>query len=111
VLDRFLQDTLGKYVHYVPVCPEVECSFGIPRETFQLVGDKQPRLVTSHTGVDHTDRMEAWACKRLAELEIEDICGSIFKSASPSGGIERVKVCGNKGVLRKIEVRICREIR
>lgn len=103
----------GKYVHYVPVCPEVECSFGIPRETFQLVGDKQPRLVTSHTGtgVDHTDRMDASARKRLADLEIEDICGFIFKSASPAGGIDRVKVCGDKGVPRKIEVGICREIR
>jgi len=93
------------------VCPEAECSFGIPQETFQLVDDKQPRLVISHTGLDYTDRMDAWARKRLAELEIEDICGSIFKSVSPSGGIERVKVCGNKGVLREIEVGICREIR
>ena len=24
-LDRFLTDTLGKWVEYVPVCPEVEC--------------------------------------------------------------------------------------
>lgn len=29
--DRFLTDTLGEYVEYVPVCPEVECGFGIPR--------------------------------------------------------------------------------
>lgn len=77
-LDRFLRDTLGRYVHYIPVCPEVECGFGIPRETFRLVGDpKRPRLVTSHTGVDHTARMEAWASKRAAELEMEDICGFI----------------------------------
>lgn len=104
-LDRFLRDTLGKYVHYVPVCPEVECGFGIPRETFRLVGDpKQPRLVTSHTDVDHTDRMEAWARKRVAELEIEDICGFIFKSDSPSSGMERVKVYDDKGVPRKIGV-------
>jgi len=104
-LNRFLRDTLGKYVHYVPVCPEVECGFGIPRETFRLVGDpKQPRLVTSHTDVDHTDRMEAWARKRVAELEMEDICGFIFKSDSPSSGMERVKVYDDKGVLRKIGV-------
>lgn len=104
-LDRFLRDTLGRYVHYVPVCPEVECGFGIPRETFRLVGvPKQPRLVTSHTGVDHTARMEAWASKRVAELEIEDICGFIFKSDSPSSGMERVKVYDDKGVPRKIGV-------
>ena len=104
-LDRFLRDTLGKYVHYVPVCPEVECGFGIPRETFRLVGDpKQPRLVTSHTGVDHTDRMEAWARKRVDELENDDLCGFIFKSDSPSSGMERVKVYDEKGVPRKMGV-------
>jgi uncharacterized protein YbbK (DUF523 family) len=26
--DRFLTDTLGQYVEYVPICPEVECGFG-----------------------------------------------------------------------------------
>ena len=31
-LDRFLRDTLGQYVDYVPVCPETECGMGIPRE-------------------------------------------------------------------------------
>jgi uncharacterized protein YbbK (DUF523 family) len=35
-LDRFLRDTLGQYVEYVPVCPEVECGFGIPRESMNL---------------------------------------------------------------------------
>jgi uncharacterized protein YbgA (DUF1722 family)/uncharacterized protein YbbK (DUF523 family) len=104
-LDRFLRDTLGKYVHYVPVCPEVECGFGIPRETFRLVGDpKQPRLVTGHTGVDHTDRMESWARKRVDELQNDDLCGFIFKSDSPSSGMERVKVYDDKGVPRKIAV-------
>ena len=104
-LDRFLRDTLGKYVHYVPVCPEVECGLGIPREAMRLAGDAgQPRLVTSRTGADHTDRMEAWARKRVAELEIEEICGFIFKSDSPSSGMERVKVYDRNGMPRKIGV-------
>jgi len=104
-LDRFLRDTLGKYVEYVPVCPEVECGFGIPRETLRLVGDpKRPRLMTTHTGVDHTERMEAWAGKRVAELENKNLCGFIFKSDSPSSGMERVKVYDDKGVPRKISV-------
>ena len=104
-LDRFLRDTLSKYVHYVSVCPEVECGFGIPRETFRLVGDpKQPRLMTSLTGVDNTDRMEAWARKRVEELQNDDLCGFIFKSDSPSSGMERVKVYDDKGVPRKIGV-------
>jgi uncharacterized protein YbbK (DUF523 family) len=34
-LNRFLTDTLGQYVEYVPVCPEVECGLPVPRESMQ----------------------------------------------------------------------------
>ena len=37
-LDRFLTNTLGQFVEYAPVCPEVEAGFGIPREPLRLVG-------------------------------------------------------------------------
>jgi len=104
-LDRFIVYTLGKYVDFVPVCPEVECGFGIPRDTFRLVGDPQrPRLIVHRTGADHTERMEAWARRRVEELEKEDLCGFIFKSDSPSSGMERVKVYDDKGVPRKVGV-------
>jgi uncharacterized protein YbgA (DUF1722 family)/uncharacterized protein YbbK (DUF523 family) len=96
--DRFLTDTLGQYVEYVPVCPELECGLGVPREAMRLVGDPDaPRLVTIHTKRDHTDRMLEWADRRVRELENEDLCGFIFKSRSPSSGMERVKVYGPSG--------------
>ena len=98
-LDRFLTDTLGRYIEYVPVCPEVECGFGIPRESFRLVGSPNaPRLVTSRTNEDHTERMMTWARKRVVELEKEELCGFIFKSNSPSSGMERVRVYNEKGM-------------
>jgi uncharacterized protein YbgA (DUF1722 family)/uncharacterized protein YbbK (DUF523 family) len=98
-LDTFLRDTLGRYVEYIPVCPEVECGFGIPREAMRLVADPRgSRLVTIRSGIDYTDRMLNWARKRVADLAKEDLCGFIFKSASPSSGMERVKVYGAKGV-------------
>jgi uncharacterized protein YbgA (DUF1722 family)/uncharacterized protein YbbK (DUF523 family) len=97
-LDRFITDTLGKYVDFVPVCPEVECGLGIPREAMRLVGNPaQPRLVTVRSGIDYTDRMLDWAQKRVRELEKEGLCGFIFKSDSPSSGMERVKVYGLSG--------------
>jgi len=106
-LDRFLTDTLGRYVEYVPVCPEVECGFGVPREPFRLVGDPEnPRLVTTRTGVDHTERMVEWARKRVRELEKEGLSGYIFKSGSPSSGMERVKVYDPNGVPAKVGVGI-----
>jgi len=59
--DHFLTDTLGQYVEYVPVCPEVEYGLGIPREALRLVGDPDsPRLVTSRTHLDHTEGMLRW---------------------------------------------------
>jgi uncharacterized protein YbgA (DUF1722 family)/uncharacterized protein YbbK (DUF523 family) len=92
-LDRFITDTLGRYVEFVPVCPEVECGLGVPREAMRLVGDPEaPRLVTIRTKVDLTARLVAWAQKRVQELEQEDLCGFIFKSKSPSSGMARVKV-------------------
>ena len=98
-LDRFIRDTLGQYVEFVPVCPEVECGLGIPREAMRLVGDPQaPRLVTVRTGIDHTERMLAWARKRVKELESENLCGYVFKSTSPSCGMARVKVYDRNGV-------------
>jgi len=98
-LDRFLTDTLGRFVEYVPVCPEVECGFDVPREPFRLVGDPDsPRFITSRTKQDYTDRMTRWARKRVIELEKEGLCGYIFKSRSPSSGMERVKVYSEKGI-------------
>jgi uncharacterized protein YbgA (DUF1722 family)/uncharacterized protein YbbK (DUF523 family) len=104
-LDRFVRDTLGQYVEYVPICPEVECGFGVPRESMHLEGDPQEaRLVTSRTKRDVTDQMVVWARKRVAELERENLCGFIFKSNSPSSGMERVKIFDRNGMLRKIGI-------
>jgi len=101
-LDRYLTNTLGQFVDYVPVCPEVECGLGIPRETLRLVGDPEnPRLVTFKTKIDHTDRMRQWAKNRVEALEKEDLCGFIFKSDSPSSGMIRVKVYNEKGMPEK----------
>jgi uncharacterized protein YbgA (DUF1722 family)/uncharacterized protein YbbK (DUF523 family) len=100
--DPYLTDTLGQFFEYVPVCPEVECGLSIPRESMRLVGDPgSPRLVTIRTQRDITDQMVSWAGRRLQELEAEDLCGFIFKSKSPSSGMERVKVYDANGVPAK----------
>jgi uncharacterized protein YbgA (DUF1722 family)/uncharacterized protein YbbK (DUF523 family) len=98
-LDRFLTDTLGQFVQYCPVCPEVECGFGIPREPLRLVGDPHaPRLVTARTQQDYTERMLRWARRRVRALEREDLSGFIFKGASPSCGMKGVKVYDEQGL-------------
>ena len=104
-LDPFLRDTLGAFVDYVPVCPEVEMGLPTPREALRQVGDPDnPRLVTSRSGKDLTEPMLDWARRRVGELEKENLCGFIFKSRSPSSGMERVKVYDGHGVPRKAGV-------
>ena len=98
-LDRFLRDTLGKYVEFVPVCPEVECGMSIPREAMRLVGDiENPRLRTIRSGPDLTDQMLDWAAQKNEWLAGQDLCGFIFKSKSPSSGLQSVKVYTEQGM-------------
>ena len=105
--DRFITDLLGQYVEYVPVCPEVEVGFPSPRPPLRLVGDPEaPRLVFAESGEDVTEKMEAWARERCEALENEALCGFIFKSKSPSCGMERVKVYDEGGVPSAVGVGI-----
>ena len=86
-LDPFIVGTLGRYVQFVPVCPEVECGLGAPREPMRLEqAGALPRLVTVRTGMDVTVPMERTAAAILARLEKEALWGFIFKSRSPSCG-------------------------
>lgn len=99
--DRYITGTLGTYFDFLPVCPEVECGLSVPRESMRLVGEPEsPRLITNKTGTDHTDRMKAWAEARVEQLAKENLCGFIFKSKSPSSGMERVKVYDKNNVPR-----------
>ena len=96
--DRYITDVLGTHVELVPVCPETEVGFGVPRETIRLEGEVDaPRLVTTRTRIDYTDRMLAWASRRVLELEKEALSGFVFKKSSPSCGMIRVKVFHGRG--------------
>jgi uncharacterized protein YbgA (DUF1722 family)/uncharacterized protein YbbK (DUF523 family) len=95
--DRFIIETLGKYIEFIPVCPEAEIGLGIPRPTIRLLGDPQhPRLVgVADPSWNVTEKMEKFAHKKARELG--DICGYILKKDSPSCGMERVKVYSENG--------------
>ena len=91
--DTFLTDTFGRFVEWVPVCPEVACGLGTPREAMRLVrGPEGPRLMTVKTGIDLTSRMRRFAQSRVAALEDMYLSGFVLKKDSPSCGLERVKV-------------------
>lgn len=97
--DRFLTDVLGRYVEWVPVCPEVEAGLGTPREAMRLVGSPhRPRLMTITSKHDHTEAMETMVEGRLDSLNKLDLSGFVFKRGSPSCGLERVRVYTIQGM-------------
>jgi uncharacterized protein YbbK (DUF523 family)/uncharacterized protein YbgA (DUF1722 family) len=86
--DAFLTDTLGPFVDWVRVCPEVEVGLGAPRPPIRLVGEAgSPRLVVEKTGEDLTTRMRRWARRRAAELAGLGLHGYVLKKGSPSCGL------------------------
>ncbi|MDR4468052.1 MAG: DUF523 and DUF1722 domain-containing protein [Nitrospira sp.] len=97
--DQFLTDVLGRYVEWVPVCPEVEAGLGTPREAMRLVGNPHhPKLVTIISKQDHTDVMEMTIEHRLDALNKLDLSGFVFKRGSPSCGLARVRVYTTQGM-------------
>lgn len=100
--DDYLVETFGRFVEWVPVCPEVEMGLGTPRETLRLVRIGQDvRMVMPKTGTDYTSGMQIFARRRLRQLENEDLCGYVLKKGSPSCGMERVRVFDSHGVPAK----------
>ena len=96
--DAYLTGTLASYFDFVPFCPEAAVGLGIPRQPIRLVrrgasvravGVKTPEL-------DPTDQLAAYAETTTGQLS--HISGYIFKKASPSCGMERVKVYNEKGM-------------
>jgi len=102
-LDQFLVNTLGSFVEWVPVCPEVEIGLPTPRESMRLVGDPEtPRLIAPKSGQDYTERMQTWARERLEELAAVKLHGFIFKKNSPSSGLFRVRVYDQNGMPQRV---------
>ncbi|MBI2161497.1 MAG: DUF523 and DUF1722 domain-containing protein [Candidatus Rokubacteria bacterium] len=96
--DAFLTDTLGPFVEWVPVCPEVEIGLGVPRDALRLAGDDAaPRLVVQKTGEDLTARMRRYAETKTRQLEALGLHGYVLKRASPSCGLFRVRVYRERG--------------
>ena len=91
-LDRYVTGVLGRWFEYVPFCPEALAGLGVPRPPIRLAGDPTtPRVVrVDDTSIDVTGALGATSRRILPELE--RVRGYVFKRASPSCGMERVKV-------------------
>ncbi len=101
--DLFLKENLGRYVRYIPICPEAESGLGVPREPMQLHSTARGVLiVTVETGRNCTPVLLDWARRRLKTLRTQSLDGFILKGRSPSCGPAKVPLytlsgarCGN----------------
>lgn len=98
--DRFIVGTLGGFFRFVPVCPELDIGLGVPRESLRLIrrSPDEIRIVAPRSGSDHTDSMTDYARAKAGELRTLELSGFILKRASPSCGMERVRVYDDNGV-------------
>jgi uncharacterized protein YbbK (DUF523 family) len=105
--DPFLVETFGAHVEWVPVCPELEAGFGVPRPAMRLVADggdartpgehyrsDQTRLIVIESGDDVTAKLQRYSAKKAERLADAGLSGYVLKKDSPSCGMERVKVYG-----------------
>jgi uncharacterized protein YbgA (DUF1722 family)/uncharacterized protein YbbK (DUF523 family) len=100
--DSYITDILGAHFWFVPVCPEIEVGMPVPREAVRLEGTADaPRMVGGKTGEDWTDRMNRYSRQRVRKSDLADLSGFIFKSRSPSCGMERVKLYVQPGTVEK----------
>jgi len=100
--DVFLVEELGRFVDWVPVCPEVESGMGTPRPSLRLMrSHREISLVENVSGRDHSASMQRYAVRRLDDLADQALCGYVLKKDSPSCGLERVRVYAASGVPTK----------
>ncbi len=96
-LDRYIRQVLGQYFKFIPVCPEVAIGLGVPRPPIRLVGDPDAPRAVDVTDPDRDVTEDLAAHGRRMAGELSGISAYLFKSRSPSCGMERVKVYGDKG--------------
>jgi len=91
--DPFLVSTFGRFVEWVPVCPEVELGLGVPRPTLRLERRRgEIHLLEPASGRDLGAAMRRFSARRVAALASQELCGYVLKARSPSCGMQRVKV-------------------
>lgn len=90
--NQIVLEQLSKLFELLPVCPEVEAGLSIPRPPVQLTDSIiKPRITgrDDHT-LDVTEIMMTYCKNRPAELK--QLAGFIFKSRSPSCGLNSTPI-------------------
>ncbi len=93
-----LREIFCDNVEWLPICPEVELGLSTPREKIILLYDlDHPSLQTLETQIDLTQQMQSWIDTKIRQLQKLPLKGFIFKSKSPSCGIQNVEFFSSRG--------------
>ena len=96
--NQFINKRLIDFFEFTPYCPEVAIGLGVPRTPIHLVRDGEAIKVLGskdHT-IDVTPKLHDYGAKIAARSD--NLCGYIFKSRSPSCGMQRVPVYNMKSM-------------
>lgn len=89
--DTFIVEKLGRYVDFLPFCPE-HLAFGTPRQTIRINQmDNEKKVTTLFSKEDVTTAMMHAIEHETSNLRNAPICGIILKSKSPSCGLGSTK--------------------
>lgn len=89
--DKFIVEKLGKFVDFVPFCPE-HVAFGTPRETIRIVLEKdEKKIYTVFSKEDVTSQINQAVFDEFEKIKANEVCGIILKSKSPSCGLGSTK--------------------
>jgi uncharacterized protein YbgA (DUF1722 family)/uncharacterized protein YbbK (DUF523 family) len=101
--DDFIINILGESADLIPVCPELEAGFGVPREEVRMVGSVySPKVIGLQSGEDKTKIISNYTSKRIIKNDIKNLDGFILKKNSPSCGMEKVKIYDSSGIPKNI---------
>ena len=94
----YINRRLADFFEFKPVCPEVAIGLGTPRPPIRLVntGDGVRVRGVKDPEQDVTEQLADYG-RQMAD-RLDDVCGYIFKSRSPSCGMERVKTYHETGM-------------
>lgn len=97
--NSYINLTLSDYFDFQPFCPEVAIGLGTPRPPIRLINAKtRVRAVgVKNPDLDVTEQLNQYGITTREKLA-KSFCGFIFKSKSPSCGMERVKVYNASGM-------------
>lgn len=92
-------ESMSDLFELIPFCPEVAIGMTVPRPTINLIAINGEIRVRGVSNISHdvTDALSHYAISITKQLN--EMCGYIFKSRSPSCGLDMVNVYDEAGAV------------